>query len=199
MAYVATVAVHDRRGDMITSTRIAATAQAGATEVMERLGAELQHLLEQRPKLPVIVVQDGAPELWSLMEEWIEGFHVQPAMRLIDRYHVDERLGQVAGAVEDDRDAARHLLQSWRDSLDRNQVAIRRICEQLAERLYDSDVEEDDEVPWGRSRLLGGERARIAEGHAKDFENHASKIATRLHSSAVIRPAAESPKEPASR
>jgi hypothetical protein len=50
MAYVATVAVHDRRGETLKSTRIAAAAHEGANELMERVGAELHHLLGQRPR-----------------------------------------------------------------------------------------------------------------------------------------------------
>src|SRR5262249_20630091 len=82
MAYVATVAVNDARGETITSVRITATAEEGPIELMERLGAELQHLLAQCPSLPVVVIQDGAPELWNLMNEWLPNFSITPAMRL---------------------------------------------------------------------------------------------------------------------
>jgi hypothetical protein len=42
--------------------------------IAERFGAELQHRRAQAPKLPVVIIQDGAPELWTLMEEWLENF-----------------------------------------------------------------------------------------------------------------------------
>lgn len=179
MAYVATVAIHDRRGETIKSTRIAAAAHEGASELMERVGAELDHLLEQRPKLPTVVVQDGAPELWNLVDEWLENFLIRPRMRLIDRYHVDERLAQTAEAVERDPVARRSLLERWRKALDKSDTAIRRICKELDERLYGpvpDGYDDDDEVPWGRPRLIHGAPARVVEGHIAYFENHASKI-----------------------
>ena len=48
MAYVATVSVHDREGEVLSSIRHTATAEEGATGLMERVGAELEHLLRQR-------------------------------------------------------------------------------------------------------------------------------------------------------
>jgi hypothetical protein len=179
MAYVATVAVHDRRGDTLKSTRIAAAAHEGASELMERLGAELHHLLRQRPRLPTVVVQDGAPELWNLVDAWLENFLIQPTMRLIDRYHVNERLAVVAEAVEREPTERHLLLERWCKALDRSDTAIRRICKQLDERLYGpvpDGYRDDDEVPWGRPRLMSGQSARLVEGHVAYFENHAPKI-----------------------
>jgi hypothetical protein len=176
MAYVATVAVNDKRGDTITSTRIAATANEGATEMMERLGAELEHLLRQRPRLPVVVIQDGAPELWSLVEEWLEQFKIRPAMKLIDRYHVDERLAQAAECVERDRGARGALLERWRRTLGRSDRGIRTICEQLDERLYEPLRDDPDGWPISRRPKIVGENARIAEGHHDYFRRHTSKI-----------------------
>jgi hypothetical protein len=179
MAYVATVAVHDRRGDTLKSTRIAAAAHEGANELMERVGAELHHLLGQRPRLPTVVVQDGAPELWNLVDAWLENFLIRPRMRLIDRYHVDERLAASAEAVEREPMARRSLLQRWRKTLDRSDTAIRRICKELDERLHGpipDGYRDDDEVPWGRPRLMQGQSARVVEGHVAYFENNAPKI-----------------------
>jgi hypothetical protein len=177
MAYVATVAVHDRRGDAIKTTRIAAAAHEGANELMERVGAELHHLLGQRTTLPTVVVQDGAPELWNLVDEWLENFLIRPRMRLIDRYHVNERLAAAAELVERDPAARRSLLETWRAALDRSDTAIRRICKQLDELLYGPAPEEDDdELPWGRPRRLDRQPTRLVEGHIAYFENNAPKI-----------------------
>jgi hypothetical protein len=177
MAYVATVSVNDRQGEVVTSTRVTSTAAEGATGMMERLGAELQHLLGQRPKLPVVVVQDGAPELWNLVDEWLENFRVRPAMNLIDRYHVDERLAQAAEAAERDESARRQLIEKWRDRLDRSDLAIRRICKELDDKLYGPLPEDaDDSWPLSRPRRLTGQNARIVEGHLNYFERNRSKF-----------------------
>jgi hypothetical protein len=180
MAYIATLALNDRHGDAIKTTRIAATAHEGATELMERVGAELEHLLEQRPKLPVVVVQDGAPELWVLVEEWLANFRVPIAMKLIDRYHVDERLAQTAEAIEPDRIGRWRLLDKWHASLGRSDSAIKRIYKRLDELLgnvHDDDDEEDPSL-WSvrPPPVLRGANARITEGHSNYFRRYADKM-----------------------
>jgi len=175
MGYVATLAVNDRQGDVITSIRVTATAAEGSTTLMERLGAELAHWLGQRPKLPIVVVQDGAPELWNLMDEWLDNFGVRPAMRLIDHYHVDERLGQVAEAIERDPHARTQLLEDWRHALYRSDRAVYRICRDLEKALYGERP--DWSAPWPVLRVvLGGQNAKIVQDNLGYFHRHASKM-----------------------
>lgn len=95
MAYVATVAVHDADGETLVSKRFSATADEGPDVLMEQLGAEVRHLLSARPELPLAIVQDGAPELWNLIDTWLARHQLTTAAKLIDRYHVDERLAQI--------------------------------------------------------------------------------------------------------
>jgi hypothetical protein len=90
MAYIATVAMNDRKGRTVETKRVSATADEGPVEMMERLGAELAHVLCQRPETPIVIVQDGAPELWNLVETWFEDLAIPITMKLIDRYHLDE-------------------------------------------------------------------------------------------------------------
>jgi len=84
----------------------------------------------------VVVVQDGAPELWNLVEEWFANFNVPIEMKLLDRYHLDERLAEIAEILERDKRDRRRLLETWRASLDRGDGAIRRICKQIEDRSY---------------------------------------------------------------
>lgn len=93
MAYVATLAIHDETGETLKSTRLASTAGEGPGELLRRLAGEVRHVLTQRPDLPLSVVQDGAPELWNLVDGWLEREGFLAASKLLDRFHVDERLG----------------------------------------------------------------------------------------------------------
>lgn len=193
MAYIGTIAVHDADGNTLATTRVSSTAETGSVPLMTRVCLEVQHLLGQRPSLPVVVVQDGASELWGLIGEWLERFGITPTMKLIDRYHVEERLAQTAAAVEADPAAARTLLDGWRALLDRSDSAIRRIQMQIGARLYAPKSEqppvlEGAVLPWpegfGRTgpvepfdrtkKLLGGEAARIAETNLRYFERPSS-------------------------
>jgi hypothetical protein len=181
MAYVATIATHDRNGEAISSLRITAAAHEGSTELMERLGDELTHLLAQRPKLPVVVVQDGAQELWCLVDEWLENYAIRPALCLLDRYHVDERLARCAEAVEKDITARQVLLRRWRASLDRSDAAVRGIYRELDRRLYAAPPPDAKENPaywlWhAPTLLLGDEPARVVEDNITYFRKNRARM-----------------------
>src|SRR6185312_12552882 len=124
MAYVATLAIHDEDGETLRSTRLASTAGEGPDELLRRLGAEVRHVLSQRPNLMLTVVQDGAPELWKLVDHWLERERFTTAAKLIDRFHVDERLAQICLAVTHRVEVARDLYQAWHTQLNRSDGAI---------------------------------------------------------------------------
>jgi hypothetical protein len=181
MGYVATVSVNDGEGESLMSTRIGATPEEGPIEMMERLGAELERLLGQQPTLPIVVVQDGAPELWNLIEEWTSNFALPIEMKLIDRYHVEERLAQVAAVVERDAVKRRRLMDRWRASLERSDTAIRRICKDIDTRTW-------GKLPSPRGRLVGidwplerplkisKKDEPVVEDHLRYCKNHSRKI-----------------------
>jgi hypothetical protein len=173
MAYVATLALNDRRGESITSIRIASTANEGPRGLLERLEAELRHVLKQRPKLPVVIIQDGAPELWNLVDQWLDDLGISPALRLIDRYHLNERLAATCDALEDTPEAARKLNEHWQQYLDRSDGAMQRICSKVDRWIFGAG---DDEMPWAEvSPRVAGGRASIASGHLGYFRNCTGK------------------------
>ena len=147
MAYVATLAVHDHQREVIKSIRITATAAEGPAVLMMRLGAELQHLRAQGPRLPLVAVQDGAPELWNLLEGWLETLGEHADLELIDRYYVDERLAQACQAI--DPVGGDRLLRRWRAALERSDTAMRTICQQIHTLIYGAG---DEQLPWADSR-----------------------------------------------
>lgn len=192
MAYVTTIAIHDEQGVAVQNKRIAATAEEGPSEMMERLGAELGHLLEQRPELPIVVVQDGAPELWNLVEEWFSNFGIHVEMKILDRYHLDERLAAIAELLERDERGRRTLREDWCKALDRSDTAIKRISRYIESRIYFPRAEpkpltkaERRGGPFGGADVssfstpeprLGSTNMKIVEGHLGYFNNHRDKI-----------------------
>lgn len=177
MAYIGTLAVNDSAGDVLTSVRFAATVAEGPAEMMERLAAEVRHLLDQRPRLPVVIIQDGAPELRRLVDEWSEDFRIPIEMHLIDRYHVDERLAQTAELLEPNRVARWQLVDTWKRSMARSDLAISKLCRSfraLVRDLYDDD-EDLFAAPISRA-TVHGEAARVIEGHLTYFGNNTSRF-----------------------
>lgn len=178
MAYVATLAIHDATGMTLKTTRLASTAGEGPSELLRRLAAEVRRVYMEHPNLPLTVVQDGAPELWNLIDEWLarEGFTAQA--KLIDRFHLDERLAQLCEAITHSARAAHALYERWRTQLDRSDTAIDRICRRLNE-LADHRIlgaTDGDPMPpyWqdiSRSQITG-ERATVAWGHLAYLDRH---------------------------
>jgi hypothetical protein len=178
MAYVATVAIHNRDGATLVSKRLGSTAEEGPRSLLDRLGAEVHYMLGHRPDLILTIVQDGAPELWNLVDDWLDREGLVASAKLIDRFHVDERLAQVCEAITYSTEEALDLYSRWREQLDRSDTAIDRICRHLNE-LADHQLfgqTDGDPLPayWvGIARpTITGERAQIAWGHLGYFDRH---------------------------
>jgi hypothetical protein len=91
MAYVGTVSVVDAHGEALRTWRFGATAEEGSEEIVRRMMAEVGHLRRQK-RMPVAIVQDGAPELWGLMWGGLRSIGVTKWAQAIDRFHVTERM-----------------------------------------------------------------------------------------------------------
>lgn len=129
MAYVGTITFHDAHGDELGTRFYTAAAHESPTErVVGPLMADLRHALRQAPGLTVGVIQDGAPELWTLLTTAISAEPLVTTYYLaIDRYHLNERLADVLRSVEPDVAARGERLSQWNERLDRDDNAIYRI------------------------------------------------------------------------
>lgn len=175
MAYVATIALHDDHGDTLQSRRFAATAQEGPRELLARFAAELGDLRALAPSLPITIIQDGAPELWTLVEECLAALNIPVAHRLIDRYHVDERLAACAETLQKGTARSRRLLRRWRRELDRDPAAIYRIGRYLDRALHGPRRAVDSFWPiaCGRGRTFD---RTVVEAACTYFRNAAHRM-----------------------
>ena len=137
MAYVGTLAIVDRDGHAVSTRRYVATAEEGPDGIIERLMADLSHLRVER-HLPVVVVQDGAAELWGLMWSALDAAGIKRGDRIevVDRYHVVEHLAAVLDIVEPDKRRRHAQLAEWNDALDRRDGAINRISRTITNWTY---------------------------------------------------------------
>ena len=133
MAYVGTVSVVDAAGEALVTRRYAISGAADPTGLVARLMADVRRARDQRPRLPVGVVQDAAPELWALIRG---GLTAAPTVRRwhegIDRYHLNERLAEILRITEPDELRRRQQLRRWNDALDTDDGAIDRIARWVA-------------------------------------------------------------------
>ena len=144
MGWVGTVCITAQDGEPLVTRRYAAAAHAGPASVLHRMMADVQLALEQNPALHVGVVQDGAPQLWSLMNDALRtvlkvpgrgwGIHAWkrlPWRETIDWYHLMERLGAALKILVKSDSVREGLLDRFKQMLSGDDRAIRTITRWL--------------------------------------------------------------------
>ncbi len=145
MAYVGTISVHDAAGEALATRRYTAAAHESPTDrIVKPLLADLRAALGQAPTLAVGVIQDGAPELWNLLDPALAAEPLVTAYDVaIDRYHLNARLGEVLRYVEPDAEVRKGRLSRWNETLDHNDDAIYRIRAWVRDRHADAVARDD--------------------------------------------------------
>lgn len=145
MAYVGTISFHDVDGEALITRRYCAAAHESPEDLVSRLMADLRNALRQIPDLAVGIVQDGAPEMWNLLRAAIVNEPlVMKWFEAIDRYHVNERLGEILRLVEPDAVLREEQLSLWNARLDSSDQAIYRIRSFLRDHYLKALDAEDD-------------------------------------------------------
>lgn len=130
MVYVGTVSAVNRDGDALVTRKYAATPEEGPDELLARMAADVRRMRLRR-RLPVVVVQDGAPELWNLIWDVLVPAKVRrdEVTLVLDRFHVTERIATVLEEIERDPDKRTALFDKWRRRLDVSNQAVTRFAE----------------------------------------------------------------------
>ena len=171
MAYVGTVALHDATGAVLFTRRFTATALEGPSALVERIFDEVAHLRRHRPRAALVIVQDGAPELWGLVRGACQRRGLRPTCELIDRYHVEEHLdAAIAILAACDRTAAAWRAR-YRAALDRSDTAMDRIARDLAATEWALGVGASDGDPLPAS-LRGQVRKHIPSERCAELAGH---------------------------
>jgi len=145
MAYCATVTLHDSEGQALYTVRYGRMPQGDVDTLCAGLAQDVGTLLRKRPDLQVILLADGAPELWHLLERHLNPQTLGvPVHRLVDLWHLLEKLGSAARVIYGEARAS-EILQGWRLRLLNCAGSIPEILQAL----YDSGKEE---VSVGQSR-----------------------------------------------
>ena len=114
MAYCATVTLHDREGQALHTLRYGRMPQDDIVQLCAGLAAEVRTLLRKRPTLQVMLLADGAPELWTHLDQALNKKTLGvPVHRLVDLWHLLEKLGKAAKVLYGEMPAST-VLQAWR-------------------------------------------------------------------------------------
>jgi hypothetical protein len=169
MGYCATLTLHDADGDALHTIRYGCVAEGDADALCAGLAGDAWTLLKKRPDLRVSLLCDGAPEMWNRLDAQVtcEALGVE-IHRLVDFWHLAEKLGKAAAIIHSDQASA--VLVRWRLRLLNASSAAAEILDELR-RSGREDVRHGDERPvhdaitylenhegmfdYARARLLG--------------------------------------------
>jgi len=130
MAYCATVTLHDQDGNALHTLRYGCMPQGEVTRLCQGLAGDVAALLRKRPNLVVVTLSDGAPEMTNLLSEHLnEETLGVPVHRLVDLWHLVEKLGKAARLIHGD--AAAPVISEWKMLLCNRSCAVDLILADL--------------------------------------------------------------------
>ncbi len=161
-AYAATVTLHDVKGDSLCTLRYGRMPQGDIDGLCTALCDDVLTLLKRYPSLLVVLLCDGAKELWNrLGAEFTEETLGRPVYRLVDLWHLLEKLGTATRLLYGEKEGA-SVLARWRLKLLNDDNAL----EQILQTLRDSGKEQ---VRVGDSRPVH-EAITYLENHREDMK-----------------------------
>lgn len=146
MAYCGTVTVHDKTGEALHTIRYGCMPEGDIQGLRDRLVADVATLVSKQPDLKLQLLCDGAPEMWNLLGEGFtrEKFGSR-IHRLVDLYHLTEKLGAAARVI-DGTGAAGTRLAQWKRLLLKRSSAATEIYEELIATGKDEGPGDDNPV-----------------------------------------------------
>jgi hypothetical protein len=146
MAYCGTVTLHDKNGVGGYTIRYGCMPEGDILGLRDRMVADVATLQSKRPNLKIELLCDGAPEMWNLLEEGFTPKFGDELHRLVDLYHLTEKLGAAANVLEDSAAAAGGRLGGWKNALLHRSRAPSDILKELIASGRDEGVGADHPV-----------------------------------------------------
>jgi hypothetical protein len=146
MAYVGTVTLHDEQGEGLHTIRYGCMPEGDVIGLRNRMVADVVALRSKQPELKPQLLCDGAPEMWNLLEEGFTPKFGEDLHRLVDLWHLTEKLGAAAQAMDSDSKAAGERLARWKMTLLNRASAAIDILVELMESGLDEGVGEDHPI-----------------------------------------------------
>src|SRR5213593_658812 len=131
MAYCGTVTLHDEKGTGWYTVRYGCMPDGDVLGLRNRMVADVATLRSKRSDLKIQLLCDGAPEMWNLLEDSFKPKFGDDLHRLVDFYHVTEKLGAVARILDDTTAAAEQRLGRWKTDLHKRGRAATDILQEL--------------------------------------------------------------------
>lgn len=132
MAWCGTVTLHDEEGEAIHTIRYGRMPGGSGLEMCEAMADDVVDMLMKKPALKVTLLADGGADVWKAMSEVLdeERLGVEELMRLIDFWHLIEKLGSAARVIFGETEASGRL-QKWKMRLLNKSHAAMTILSEL--------------------------------------------------------------------
>lgn len=136
MAWVGTVTFTDAEGEAVHTIRygeVPTRKPETPEKLLESMVGDVRALLAKRPRLKLVVVSDGAQDVVDLLDErFTEKALGVAVMRLVDFWHVIEKLGKAASVIYGSEGGQSRLGQ-WKLRLLNNRNARGQILRELCD------------------------------------------------------------------
>ncbi|HEX2702338.1 MAG TPA: hypothetical protein VHM72_02765 [Solirubrobacteraceae bacterium] len=164
MAYVGTVSIVDAEGHALETRRYAAPACDDPATLASQMRSDVRALLGRCPTLHVGIVQDGAPEMWSVLREGLAPLVQQGVLdgwhEGIDRCHLVGRLNTALEICGLNAQQRAEQLSTWTTLFDHKDSAIDSIERDLRRRYAELDVDKQKQL-WEHLVYLRNNKDRM--------------------------------------
>jgi len=131
MAYCATLTLHDRKGEALHTIRYGRMPHGDVDELCRTLTHDVCTMLRKQPGLGVILLADGALELWKLLTDHLNAETLGvPVRQLVDLWHLLEKLGSAARLLYGETHGS-IVLHGWRLRLLNRTSSVTEILQEL--------------------------------------------------------------------
>ena len=130
MPWVGAITINDGEGASMSAIRYGQMPTKTPSQLLESMQGDVLALLAKSPRLKVSILCDGGAEVVEFLDEYFtEEIVGTKVTRLIDFWHVIEKLGKAAKVIYGEQGAAR--LEQWKLRLLNSEHARGQIFEEL--------------------------------------------------------------------
>jgi hypothetical protein len=131
MAYAGTVTLCDKDGNAVQTIRYGAMPAGDPVQLCAGMAGDVVALLSKRPSLEVMLLCDGAPEMWNLLENALPEQDIgKTPYQLVDLWHLVEKLGRAASLLAEPGTTSQ-LVEKWKLALLNHEQAAGAILDEL--------------------------------------------------------------------
>jgi hypothetical protein len=130
MAYCGAVTIYDEDGEVLSTLRFGCMPQQDARLLCDLMANDVYILMQKHPGLKLILLADGAQEMWNLLEGSFPENVFGERARLVDFWHLMEKLAPAAKLIHGEEQGTT-TLHRWKSILRKRKSSADEILDEL--------------------------------------------------------------------